>query len=330
MSPQAFEAPPRPAVGDAYVVEEQANPSSDYFVVPALLAQGYRVHRCGFAELPQAAALAGALVVFVRYLPAPWRGLVQSQRDKLAGVILFIDDDLLDVRAAAGMPLRYRYKLFTLTTRHGGWLRSQDVRLWVSTPWLASKYAQWSPLQVAPRPLARTGADCRVFYHGTASHEAEVRWLQPVVEQVLRENPRIAFEIVGGPAVHRLFRGLPQVTVVHPMKWPAFQAFMDMGGRDIGLAPLLPLPFNRARSCTKFIDVTRCGAAGLFASDSLCADVVRDGVDGLLLPMEEKVWAETILQLADDPQRRRRLAAAAAERMRVDLAVAAPISPGTA
>lgn len=289
---------------DVFLVEEQANPSTDYFVLPACTGDGRRVHRYGFAELPPAEALRGAFVVFVRYLPAAWRERVAAMRASLAGVALFMDDDLLDPGASRGMPWRYRYKLYRLAARHREWLRQQQVRVWVSTPWLEQKYAGWDPLRIPPQALASRPPVRRVFYHGSASHDAEVRWLRAVMEQVLCTDQRIVFEIIGGRDVQRLYRGLPRVTVVHPMKWLAYQAFMDMPGRQIGLAPLVDLPFNRARSCTKFFDITRCGAVGLYTEATYCASVVRHGIDGLVLPLHPDAWAESILALlADEPRR---------------------------
>lgn len=312
----AASGPRLPPDVDVYLVEEQPNPSTDFFVMPACQGAGRRVHRRGFDDVPSVEALAGAVVVFVRYVPAAWRSRVWEARARLIDLVFFMDDDVLDVRAAQGMPWRYRYKLFHLAARHAGWLRRARARLWVSTPWLARKYAFWSPESVPARPVVAPEAPCRVFYHGSASHEGEVRWLRPVVERVLAQDERVVFEIVGGPDVYRMYRRLPRVTVVHPMKWPAYQAFLAMTGRDIGLAPMLDLPFNRARSCTKFFDITNAGAVGLYAQDSLCGEVVRDGIDGLLLPMEPSAWVEAILALAADSNRRAMLLEAARSTVR--------------
>jgi hypothetical protein len=296
---------------DVYVVQEADNPSADYFVFPACAGQGRRVHRCGFDDLPPAEALAGSVLVFVRYLSPKWMRAVESMRARLAALVFFMDDDVLDPAAASGMPWRYRYKLYRLAARHRDWLRRQRASLWVSTPWLASKYAPLQPHCIAPSPIPPLARACRVFYHGTASHDAEVRWLRPVLETALRQEPMLSFEIVGGPGVNRLYRGLPRVTVVHPMKWPAYQAFMDTGGRHIGLAPLLDLPFNKARSATKFFDITRCGGVGLYAAGDIYGSLVRDGNNGLLLPMEQDTWSAALVALARDPARRKRMLASA-------------------
>ena len=299
-----------------YLVEERANPSTDYFVLPAISVRGQRVIRCGFADLPAAADMVGAAVVFVRYVPRPWIKLIESVRPHLRRLAYFMDDDVFDVRASVGMPWRYRFKLARLAARHSGWLRRQRAELWVSTPWLQQKYAAWRPRLVRPGPLPPAGETCRVFYHGSASHDAEIRWLKPVMAAALQRDASLSFEIVGGADVYRLYRDLPRVSVIHPMKWPAYQAFLAMPGRHIGLAPLLDLPFNQARACTKFFDITRCGAVGIYSPGGACGEVVRHGSEGLVIPLEQTAWTEAILRLAGDSGLRQKLLLNAQSRQR--------------
>ncbi|MGH8640787.1 MAG: hypothetical protein ACRET6_03690 [Burkholderiales bacterium] len=296
-------------VGDrvVYLVEEQDNPSTDCFVLPAVSARGHRVVRCRFADLPAADDLTGAMVVFVRYVPPAWARLVAAIRPRLRGLVFFMDDDVLDVRASAGMPWHYRWKLARLAAVRLWWLRRHGAELWVSTSYLQNKYATWQPRLVLPSPSSNATGPRRVFYHGTASHEAEKRWLRPVAEEALRRDERLVFEIVGGPALDSLYRGLPRVNVMHQMKWPAYQAFLSMPGRLVGLAPLMNGPFNRARSYTKFFDITRCGAVGVYSPNSACADVVSHGVEGLVVALDQEAWVEAILNLVRDEPIRQNL-----------------------
>lgn len=289
------------------MVEEQANPSTDYFVLPAVTAMGGQALLCGFADLPAPADLHGATVVFVRYVPREWMRLVDAARARLRGLVFFMDDDVLDPRAAAGMPWHYRYKLARLSAGRRNWLRGQAAALWVSTPYLLRKYADWQPRLVLPAPLPAAGALRRVFYHATASHDAEKRWLRPVIEEVLRRDERLVFEIVGARAVHQLYRRMPRVSVTHQMSWPAYQSFLAAPGRHVGLAPQLDLPFNRARSYTKFFDITRGGAAGIYAPGSACAEVIEDGTDGLIAEMRPERWVDAILRLTGDDALRERI-----------------------
>lgn len=301
------------------MVEEHANPSSDYFVLPFLGAQGLEVERFGFADLPPREQLRGANVLFVRYIPAAWRRLIGACRDALAGVYFFMDDDLFRWSSFARMPLRYQWKLLHLSWRHQRWLRAMDAQLLVSTPYLQQRYAEWQPQLLAPQvpaallPLLKrdeTGQAAEeaitLFYHGSASHGADLKWLRPVIERVLAADARLVFEVIGNSSVNRLFRGLPRVHVLHPMKWCAYQALLRRSGRNtgcsIGLAPLLDSPFNRARAHTKFLDITLAGAVGIYAAGPIYGSVVRPENNGLLLPMDQDAWVDGILRLAADKQ----------------------------
>lgn len=291
----------------AIVVEENRNPSSDFFVVPALERAGFVVRVCNHAQLPQPRELEGAVVVFIRYVPAAWARLIEQSAGRLARLVLFMDDDVLDASASAGMPLRYRLKLARLAVRRKTWLKRQRAELWVATSFLQEKYADWAPQLVLPSPVEYADDVRRVFYHGSSSHGAEIRWLRPVMQEVLQRDERITFEIVGGWRVYRLYRDLPRVTVVNPMKWQAYQGFLAMSGRHIGLAPQLGSPFNRARSYTKLFDIVGCGAVGVFAADSRYSEVIRHGEDGLVADMTHQAWVEAILSLAGDDEYRQAL-----------------------
>lgn len=306
LNPAGRTAPgPRRAV----VVEECDNPSTSFFILPALAALPCPVIRRRFADLPAPGELDGALVVLVRYAPTDWVRLIEKTRHRLAGLVFFMDDDVLDTAASRGTPAHYRFKLWRLAARRRAWLAAQKVRLWVSSPHLLEKYAAWNPRLVlpvdlptsGPPPETSGGTDVRrVFYHGTGSHNPDIRWLRPVIGSLLAARERIHFEIVGGRAVANLYKRLPRVTVVHPMPWPAYRPFASLAGRHVGLAPQLDSPFNAARSHTKFFDITRSGAVGVYAPGSACAAVVENGVDGLVVPMDPGAWVEAVARLAFD------------------------------
>jgi hypothetical protein len=305
-----------------YLIEEQLNPSTDFFVLPAILTRSNRVIRCSFADLPADTDLAGAVLVFVRYVPSTWVKRVERMRTHLRKLIFFMDDDLLDLDATVGMPWRYRLKLARLATRRRGWLQRQKAELWVSTPYLQQKYAQWPAQLVLPSPVTGLTGIRRIFYHGTASHGVEIRWLRSVIEEAMHRDKNIVFEIVGGQDVYRLYRDLPRVTIVHPMKWPNYQAFLAQQGRHIGLNPIHDRPFNQARSYTKFFDITRCGAVGIYSPANACADLVSHGQDGWVVELEQEAWVVAILSLAQNESLRQTLLMNAEAKMR-ELAVKA-------
>ncbi|WP_231758081.1 glycosyltransferase family 1 protein [Microbulbifer elongatus] len=302
------------------VVEEGANPSTDYFLRPYLEAQGNSVEYRSLADVPQADQLRDRHLVFVRYMSKGWRRLLAAHPDTPASVHFFVDDDLFNWSSFARMPLRYQWKLLHLSWRHQRWLRAMGINLLVATPYLQQRYAQWHPQLLPPQvpgslaPLLvrndaapSDGAPITLFYHGSASHGEDLKWLRPVIEQLLSANGQMVFEVIGNASVNRLFQGLPRVHVLHPMKWNAYQSLLLRPGRTIGLAPLLDLPFNRARAHTKFLDITLAGGVGVYAAGPVYGGIVRHAENGLLLPMEQDVWIERILGLAADKGARARM-----------------------
>ncbi len=290
-----------------YIVEEQANPSSDFFILPVFSTSTYEIIHCRFTDLPSIAELSDAIVVLVRYIPPRWARLIRLVRRQLRALIFFMDDDVLDLQAFADMPWRYRFKLIRLSASRLGWLKRQKVTLWVSSPYLQQKYASWQPRLVMPTSVANATDLRGLFYHGSASHSADIHWLQPIVAEVLQRDTNVAFEIIGGQEVSRLFKHLPRTSVIHPMKWINYQSFIAMRHYHIGLNPLLDVDFNRARSYTKFFDITRCQAVGIYSPNTACADVITNGQDGLIVDLEPSKWVDAILMLTQNETLRQNL-----------------------
>lgn len=286
------------------LVEQGDNPSSDYFVKPWLAGESVRCFPLS-EPLNLPAPEPGTHVVFVRYLTPQWRRWVDRHRASLGRLVFFMDDDLLDASVHRGLPLRYRWKLHRLARRHESWLRRMNAELWVSSQYLADKYPAWQPKVLMPHsPYAESVPQKTFFYHGSSSHMAEIRWLVPVVEAVLERDPALSFELIGNTEIRRMFSHLPRVHVLQPMRWSAYKALVSRPGRLVGLAPLLPDTFNQARSPTKFFDITRAGAAGLYADHPVYRSIVCHGENGLLLPMEKDAWVEAILELSGDTSKR--------------------------
>jgi len=293
-----------------YIIEERANPSTDFFVLPQFKSSDFAVTRCAFNDVfASAVELEGAIVIFVRYLPKAWRQLISQNRAVVKSLYFFMDDDVLDFAASKGMPLRYRWKLLKLAGLHKKWLLEQQASLWVSTPYLHKKYQAWSPKLIEPKPLKPVQESIKVFYHGSASHNAEIEWLFPVMKAVLERNTHVCFEIIGGQSVYEKFKHLPRVQVIHPMGWEAYQYFIKQPGRHIGLAPLIDNPFNQARSYTKVFDITQAGAVGMYSEGSESANFITrqnpkdaNSFTGLVLPLNKLLWIEKLLELAESPE----------------------------
>jgi hypothetical protein len=309
----------RPGGKGALVLSSGDNASIAYLVQPHLERLGIPftlVHLEGRGK-KTAVEVACEIVIVARYLPQQWIGTLQAFRDAGGKIVYFMDDDLMDPAATAGLPKTYRRKVDAWATRQRGAIETLCDEFWVASPHLAAKYAVWSPVLLSSLPSAVTLTQCdlvAVCYHGSASHNAEIKWLAGLMHQVQSRQGRTTFEIFGNHDVNKLFRSLRRTSVLHPMDWLHYLDYTGSVRRDIGLAPLLPDPFNAGRSPSKFFDFARMGAVGIYTDAEPYRSFVRHGIDGLLLPNELAAWVGAIEELVADPVRRQRLAAAARER----------------
>ena len=255
-----------------------------------------------------------------------------------------MDDDLLDWKALLDIPLPYAFRLWRKATSKRKWLLSSCTELWVSTPYLANKYAAWNPRLLRPiasgpllerswistsvnslapslsayeavsAAVASFAADLqfvRICYHGTWSHRDDMKWLAPVIAEVQRRCPNTVFEVIGGDRVARIFKGLPRVLVLPTMAWPDYLKHTQTVHQDIGLSPLRDTLFNRGRGPIKFFDYARAGAVGVYSAGPAFSDFVSNGVDGFVLENDPALWVERIVELVNMPKLRQNMADAA-------------------
>jgi len=261
---------------------------------------------------PDAPPVQDTVVIIVRYATTAWMRWISSYRQRFARVIYLMDDDIPSVLWARELPLGYALRTAWRHVFARPWLRQLCDEAWVSTPELQRRYARFAPRLCEPVyvPAAVTvGAEPsreRVyFYHGTWAHRREIEWLVPVVAQVQRELSDVCFEIIGSAAVERLFRGIPRVRVRAPMTWPEYLAYAGTARFEIGLAPCLDTPFNRARSHVKLFDITRLGAAGIYADLEPYNGKIIHGDNGWLCSNRQQDWSSAIVELFGNEALRR-------------------------
>lgn len=322
VTPQAKYADQR--IERIVVLHRGSNPSTDFYLRSRLTAPGFPPVEYVDIEtrpgdrggiLPGCAG--GVFVIVCRYISPGWLKALEEARPRLAGLAFFLDDDLPAMLADRSLPLRYRYRIWQRYARHVERLSALASQLWVATPALENRYREQGAKLLPPLYIdspAQGEPMIRYFYHGTAAHEAEQRFLAGVVREVQRRDSRMLFEIIGGHDTRKLFRGIERVVVLHPMDWPGYLAYSSATRQDIGLAPLFESAANAARSHSKVYDITRSGAVGIYSRRTPYADFIRDGEDGVLLPDDAGQWVETILDLAANAGRRRAMALAARAR----------------
>ncbi|MDP5137504.1 glycosyltransferase family 1 protein [Rheinheimera baltica] len=290
-----------------FVVEERLNPSTDFFIVPYLGLNCTKIEKYSLTTLPTLRPYEKVHVIFVRYISSVWRTWFSENVQHIQKAEYFIDDDIFDLRAFKSLSLRYAFKLFRFGFYNKSWVACNPINLLVSTPFLAKKYHDLNPTVINPAPPPMQIPQLTVFYHGSASHRRDIQWLKPVVEQVVKQCEHVSFEFIGPSFVNELFRGVERTHVLFPMSWQNYNALLSRGARHIGLAPLLPDAFNAARAPTKFYDITRAGACGIYAKHPVYENIIKHQVNGILLPMDEQQWVDHIVMLSQDTVSRGKL-----------------------
>ena len=322
VDPQAHYAPL--ACDGILVLQRGENASTDYYLRPRLETFGAPVCLADFDSAPQDCPLLqpkgpqALMVIFCRYGAEPWLAALRARRERLSRVAFFMDDDLPLMMRDPDLPRAVRGKAALHFGAHVDGLGRLASEVWVSTPVLAERYAQAKPAVLAPLPDADPlppdpDPPRKVVYHGTDVHPRERLFVLEIAR--LLADLDVAFEITGGPALARAASDLPRATVVPQLAWPQYLQRQAGERAAICLAPLLASALNAARAPVKAFDAARLGAAGLFADGEPYRGFVRDGEDGLVLPMQPQAWADAIRALLDDPGRRLRLAASAQRRL---------------
>ena len=300
------------------VVIAGPNPSFAYYLSPRL-AQArvpVEVNDVGAAPSPANARadLTGAFVIFCRYMSSAWMRAIEASSDMLAGVGVFVDDDIEALAFDPSVPLPYRLRLLRLHLVHRRKLaRCCDV-LYVATPVLAARHATARPTELPPlagdddKSASATRTDgVHAAFHSTSVHAAEHRWLRPIMQSTLATEPSLSFEVIAGPPLSWRWRGLPRTRVVPPMPWPSYWAETRAPGVDLLLSPLLPTRANAARSWTKRIDAMRLGAALLVSDPDVYRPDAEERALGMCVPPEPAAWERAIRDLARDRERLTRL-----------------------
>ena len=93
----------------------------------------------------------------------------------------------------------------------------------------------------------------------------------------------------------------------YPLDWETFYLDTVVGKVDIVLNPIFNSNFNNFRSPTKFFDITRLEAVGIYSNLEPFSSYIHDNHDGILLDNNVDDWTEKISYLLDNSDVRERL-----------------------
>ena len=243
----------------------------------------------------------GAMVIVVRDIPIGILHSLLKFKASLAGVGWFIDDDIPDICSDRSLPKLYRSRLSGWYVKAKPVLEDLCSTLIVSTEYLAEKYKLSNPSILSPaEPEQKTtkGTSVSCFYHGSSSHVRDWEFIIEVARKVQQRNRNISFEFIGDHALYKQCKGIPRVKILHPMSWQDYLSMTSCRRMDIGLAPLMENPFNRARSHTKFLDICRQYAVGIYSSDFPYSEEIKATNSGIVLPNDLGSWVRGIEKLA--------------------------------
>jgi len=93
------------------------------------------------------------------------------------------------------------------------------------------------------------------------------------------------------------------------MSWDAYVQYAYDNPAHIAIAPLLPTPFNQARSVVKLLDCASLGAAGVFAQHDVYVPHLRTHANAILINQPSRIaWFEAITQLVSSSGRNGQIA----------------------
>ena len=203
----------------------------------------------------------------------------------------------------------------------------------VTTEVLKDHYSQWNKNVVVlpnyldllwwgePSSVKKYGEKIRLGWAGSLSHTADLAFISPIIERVLKEFDHVKFVYCGHGGVSSsspltqmmngkdLFPNIPPhrreyIMGVESEYWPVKSKTL---GFDIGIAPLVEDEFNACKSGIKWMEYSANGIPGVYSSGVVYDPIVKHGVTGLLARSPDE-WFEAVSRLILDEDLRRNLA----------------------
>jgi glycosyltransferase involved in cell wall biosynthesis len=244
------------------------------------------------------------------------------------GVVYDTDDDILDYPDWTGLGAAARRER-DLALRI---LSIADV-VTAATPVLADRLRPHArgdlrivrnavdPAWYSGTPEAGLRGDPRVVYHGVPVRLRDYEVARPAVDELAHGHHGLRRVWIGAAHEPRVVacvdEARPWVDGLAP-----FGAALVAARPDIGLAPLLDEPFNRAKSELHWLEYSMAGAPTVATAFDGPGpyDVIRDGEDGLLARGAAD-WARQLRRLAGSAWLRSEIAGRARQRVLADYTI---------
>ena len=254
-------------------------------------------------------------IILVRYIPFNIIiDLIVLKRRSIK-IILLLDDNLLDLNIFSELPFLYKIKIFINIYCYKFFFNLFINQIWVTNKLLGEKVKQKIPnnniniqllkLDYSQKyPLKKS---YKIAYLGTSSHTKELYWLKTLFEKLQQQRNDCLIEIYVNKKWRNYFRSVPRIKMSYPLDWETFFFDTTTGKVDIVLNPIFKSNFNNFRSPTKFFDITRLEAVGIYSNLKPFRGFINHNHDGILLDNNIDDWIEKISFLLDNSDVREKL-----------------------
>lgn len=158
-----------------------------------------------------------------------------------------------------------------------------------------------------------------IGWTGTPVHLDNMKLIVPAMTRLAAESVPIQLELLGGgDDIATLFKSIPNLNLVAHSFPPSAPIWGDtkevvkyLQNFDIGLMPLQPTEWNKAKDAWKAKEYMACGIAAAVSAWGENPKVIVDGVNGVLVNDDE--WYEKLKQLIEDSPYRKQVASGGRE-----------------
>lgn len=190
----------------------------------------------------------------------------------------------------------------------------------VTTPELKNVYNSLQPdITVLPNAIdlslweesQTTGEEVVIGYAGSPTHEKDLMSIKEALERVLEKRKHVSLKFMNYVPAAFLedFRG--RITHVKgETSYKKFAKTLPTLGFDIGIAPLVDIPFNKSKSDCKWLEYS---AMAIPTVASRIGPYRKRTIHGktALLCRDVDEWEEALLRLVDDEAERKKIGRAA-------------------
>ena len=196
----------------------------------------------------------------------------------------------------------------------------------VSTPYLREVYSEFCYyIEVVPNAIdfkvwdnlkrRDTKGQVRIGWAGGASHNEDLKLIEPAMRNILAKYKNVRFVFVHG--IPNFLKNIDGVECIQRFeridRYPQYLASRRL---DIGLAPLVDNAFNRGKSNLRWLEYSALKVPTVASNVGHFKQTIKDHYDGLLVEPDE--WESALVELIENEDRRRWIGKHAYRRVRTD------------